>query len=210
MTISFNRLTLVERDAGRSGDGHILSRWICSCGSEVIIAFSRVKNGATKSCGCLMREASSLAATTHGGRGTPEYSSWMAMRRRCEFPDDKDYCRYGAIGITVFPEWSQSFDAFRDYVGPRPAGTTLDRIDSRKGYMPGNVRWAAPSVQGRNRRGTYIWHIRGRVFGSITEAAAAFSVSEQTIHRWVRGHYDPRRDRFTPPHPDCQTVERYS
>lgn len=210
MAIKYNRLTLVQRDAGRSADNHIISIWRCDCGAEARIVFSRVKCGSTKSCGCLAREMSSLCNTTHGGRRSPEYSSWMAMRRRCEDPTDKDYPRYGGRGISICPEWSRSFQAFRDAMGARPEGTTLDRIDASKGYEPGNARWALPGVQGRNRRGTFIWHIKGKTFGSITEAAQEFSVSEYTVSRWVNGAFDKRRGTFTSPRSDCRAERRYA
>lgn len=206
----YGRLTLMERDVGRSNDGRVLSRWQCACGSEATAAYGRVKTGATASCGCLVRERSSVRATKHGGRNTPEYSSWIAMRRRCEVEGDKDFPRYGGAGVTISPLWSSSFEAFLAAVGPRPAGTTLDRIDGRKGYEPGNVRWSTAQVQGRNRRGTYVWHIRGRTFETITEAAKAFAVSEHTVSRWVNGQFDARRNRTTPPRADCHVVGRYS
>lgn len=205
----FGRLTLLDRRFGRAKDGHLTSRWRCECGAEAIIPYGRAKRGATSSCGCLARERSSERATKHGGRSTAEYSSWMAMRRRCEDKDDKDYSRYGARGISVHPSWSVSFGDFLAHIGPRPAGTTLDRKDARLGYIPGNVRWATPQEQGRNRHGTYTWHIRGRVFETITDAAQAFSVSEHTVWRWVNGQFDNRRGTMTPPRSDCSVVGRY-
>ncbi len=209
MTTTFNRLTLVERNHGRTPDGHILSLWRCDCGAETAVAFSRVKCGATKSCGCLAREVSSQQATKHGGRETREYSSWIAMRRRCLVETDKDYPQYGGRGISICPEWSD-FAIFLHDMGERPEGTSLDRIDASLGYAPSNTRWATDKTQGRNRRGTFTWHIKGRTFGSITEAANAFSVSEQTITRWVNGAFDARRNSVTAPRPDCSVERRYA
>lgn len=208
--IRYHRLALVEKNVGRANDGHIVSRWLCDCGASVDVMHSRVKQGATQSCGCLMRERSSEKATKHGKRKTPEYSSWIAMKRRCETATDKDYARYGGRGVTVYPEWSKDFAAFLAYIGPRPKGTTLDRIDPGAGYMPGNVRWASAKVQGRNRRGTFTWYIKGRVFGSVTEAAAAFGVTEATVCRWVKGAFDKRRNSTTLPRSDCYVERRYS
>lgn len=207
MGVVFNRLTLVEHDIGRSGDGHRISLWLCECGEHAEIAFSRVKSGATKSCGCLIREANHA---THRGRYTSEYSSWMAMRRRCLNADDKDYPRYGGRGITVCAEWAESFAAFRDHMGARPGGTTLDRIDSNGHYEPGNCQWSDTTDQARNRRNSLIWHIKGQRFESISDAAKAFSVSEQTIHRWVNGAFDARRNSTTMPRHDCSAERKYA
>ena len=102
-------------------------------------------------CGC-RTSANRATNLQHGGRYTPEYSSWIAMRRRCLNPGDKDYPKWGGRGIAVCREWVGSFEAFLTYMGPRPAGTSIDRIDPRRGYEPGNVRWATSHVQARNRQ----------------------------------------------------------
>ncbi len=46
------------------------------------------------------------------------------------------------------------YDYFVDHIGERPDGYSLDRIDSNKGYEPGNVRWASIKEQQNNRRDT--------------------------------------------------------
>lgn len=146
------RLTLIEDKVGKTHDGHILAKYTCTCGGTLVTGRSRVKNGYTLSCGCLAKEVSSLKATTHGMRKSPEYSSWMAMKARCLDPGNKDYPRWGAKGITVYPEWIGSFEAFYAHIGPRPPRTSIDRIDGLRGYEPGNVRWATPKEQARNRK----------------------------------------------------------
>lgn len=132
------------------------------------------------------------------------------MKRRCEDANDKDYRRYGGAGINIFEEWSRSFPAFLAALGSRPLGTTLDRIDTTRGYEPGNVRWATAIEQGRNRRGASVWNIRGQTFESIGDAARAFSVSEQTIYRWVNGAFDKRRNRHAQPMAGCFSAKRYA
>lgn len=45
------------------------------------------------------------------------------------------------------------------HLGPRPAeGWTVDRINNRKGYEPGNLRWATKMQQTENRKVTK-WHV---------------------------------------------------
>lgn len=39
-------------------------------------------------------------------------------------------------------------------MGERPAGKTLDRIDTDKGYEPGNCRWATATEQQNNKKNT--------------------------------------------------------
>ena len=52
-------------------------------------------------------------------------------------------------------EWAVSLEAFitgvtKD-IGPPPhGGLTLDRLDSRENYRPGNVQWSPVRVQARN------------------------------------------------------------
>jgi hypothetical protein len=206
----YARLTLVYKGVSRSADKHIESLWACDCGKQIVAQHSRVRNGYTLSCGCLARERSSIRATKHGGRDTAEYSSWTAMKQRCLVEGNADYPRYGGSGVTIFPLWIDSFAEFLGHIGPRPQGTTLDRIDGTLGYKPGNVRWATAQEQGRNRRGTYVWHIKGQSFPSIGEAASAFAVSTHTVWRWVKGEFDERRGKFTPPRSDCFVVARYA
>ena len=44
-------------------------------------------------------------------------------------------------------------------MGCRPAGMTLDRIDSTKGYSKDNCKWSTPSEQQSNRKcNLYLTH----------------------------------------------------
>jgi nucleoside-diphosphate-sugar epimerase len=46
----------------------------------------------------------------------------------------------------------ESYEQFLKELGPRPEGSSLDRIDPKGNYEPGNVRWATQAKQNRNKR----------------------------------------------------------
>jgi hypothetical protein len=96
-------------------------------------------------------------STQHGQANSPEYVSWRAMKARVSDPNNKDWKYYGGRGLTVCAEWLSSFSTFLHDMGPRPQGTTLDRIDPNGNYEPGNCRWADALTQSRNRRSTKGW-----------------------------------------------------
>src|SRR5262245_10496757 len=90
---------------------------------------------------------------THGMANSPEYQAWNSAKQRCTNPNDGSYSRYGGRGIRMCDEWVNSFEAFYNYIGPRPSSNhSLDRYPNNDGnYEPGNCRWATKSEQAKNR-----------------------------------------------------------
>ena len=80
------------------------------------------------------------------------YRSWQAMIARCNDPRQRSYKNYGGRGIKVCDRWLHSFVNFREDMGLRPQGMTLDRVNSNGNYEPGNCRWATWTEQRLNRR----------------------------------------------------------
>lgn len=147
---------LVVALAGHTDKSPHRSLWLCrcECGNERVLNSATLSDGASNSCGCLQKEAVSRANTTHGGSYSRLYKQWTSMKGRCQNPNDKQYSLYGGRGIFVCQEWIDSFDVFAKYVGEKPKGKSLDRIDNNDGYRPGNVRWATSSQQLANTRRT--------------------------------------------------------
>lgn len=56
--LKFNRLTVISRGPNK-GSG---AQWncLCDCGNNIIIGTKKLKNGHTKSCGCLRKETTAL------------------------------------------------------------------------------------------------------------------------------------------------------
>ena len=139
--------------------------WICrcDCGTVKIVTGQSLRNGGSKGChACLWKREPHPRMHTDGSRRwidnkpTKVYRRWLAMRARCNNPNNKSYKNYGARGIKVCDEWNNDFQSYFDYISKldhfNEDGMTLDRIDNDKGYEPGNVRWATKSEQERNKR----------------------------------------------------------
>lgn len=165
--------------------------WLCQCscpaGNTVVVAGESLKSGFTKSCGCLADES----RFKHGMSNSPEFRIWSGMKERCRNPNNPRYKDYGGRGITVCPEWEDSFEQFLVDVGPRPSPEhSLDRLDNDKSYCPENVRWATPKEQARNRRTTILLTMAGRT-QTIEEWAEALSVPIERIKGRLRAGWPP-------------------
>ena len=109
-----------------------------------------------------------------------EYSMWCAIKARCFNPKNKAFRYYGGRGITMCEEWRNDFPAFLAYVGRRPNGMTLDRIDNNRNYEPGNVRWAALMDQLSNRSNTHLIEYNGEKM-MVSQWAKKLGMNHRTL-----------------------------
>lgn len=139
---------LVVLEADRTSPHYLKWTCRCDCGTTKSIAGKSLRNGDTRSCGCLKREQS----TKHGLSHLPEWTIWNLMKGRCLNPNDKRFARYGGRGIKICDRWLVNFGNFYADMGPRPSAKhSLDRYPDNDGnYELTNCRWATSTEQARN------------------------------------------------------------
>ena len=93
----------------------------------------RISGRITGSCGCRLLDGS--IRRTHGDRRSPVYVVWMAIKQRCDNPNNKSFGRYGGRGIRLCDRWRDA--KFKEDMGPRPSPMhSIDRIDNNGHYEP--------------------------------------------------------------------------
>jgi len=152
---TFGNLVVLRRAPSRKGRTYWLCR--CACGNEKEIIGKTLVSGLTKGCGC---HALRWPKSDNPRYADPTYASWTSMKTRCSNPNRRESDCYVGRGITMCARWDD-YLAFLEDMGPRPPGTSLDRIDVNGNYEPGNCRWADAVLQANNRRPQKRYRPRG-------------------------------------------------
>lgn len=130
--------------------------WLCKCdcGKEKIIRSDSLRQGNSKSCGCVSKKIHCIGKNNIAWKGYEEISlsHWNkiqreAKKRNYEFNISIKYvwdlflkqnkkCALSGVEISFFFDKKNKIN--------RTA--SLDRIDSSKGYVEGNVQWVHTKV----------------------------------------------------------------
>lgn len=170
----FGRLTVLSRgDDYVSPKGYRNTTWncLCDCGNHVNVRGCNIRNGVSRSCGCIRVDHPNRL--THGMNGTRIYGIWKGMKDRCLNERSESYKDYGGRGVTIFEDWLNSFESFYNWAlqsGYRD-DLSIDRIDVNGNYEPSNCRWSTADVQANNKRNNHLLTYEGRT---------------QTISQWAK------------------------
>jgi hypothetical protein len=161
---------LNKKDSGNRRIGLFRCK-INNCNKEFespILYVNSEKWNRVKSCGCYQKKR--VAETghknaTHGKSTTSEYYVYKTMLARCYNPNNSEYHRYGAIGITICDRWLEKKTGFPNFysdMGPKPdKKLSIERVNNLGNYEPGNCIWATSKQQGRNKKNNRLITYKG-------------------------------------------------
>jgi len=138
----FNKLLVIDiHDKNINGTIRYLCK--CDCGGNTIVQSSKLRNGWTKSCGCLQKEITSKRGLRHNLCNHKLYHVLACMKDRCSNPNNSRYNNYGNRGISVCEEWRNDFKCFYDWAiaNGYKEGLHIDRINNDGNYEPSNCRF---------------------------------------------------------------------
>lgn len=172
----------------------------CECGTTSIKPLWIVKNGKSRSCGCLQKEAASRARRTHGftsnGKTHPIYGVWADMVQRCTNPHRQFWRIYGGRGIKVCDRW-RLFENFKDDMFPTyQHGLTLERKDNNGDYCPENCTWTTKQAQCLNQRRARIVVFNG-VRLNLSVWASKIGIGQGTLAYRIK-HWGVEKSVTTP------------
>lgn len=127
----------------------------CDCGVERGVISQSLKQGTSKSCGCLTADVASIRSHKFfGPKNFPkEYQSWQGMKNRCLNKNFHGWIDYGGRGITMCQSWLNSFENFYTDMGPAPDPSySIGRTDNDLGYSKENCKWETDLQQSNNKR----------------------------------------------------------
>ena len=136
----FGRLLVIEFKRLRNEN---IPEWVClcECGNEKVIRSSSLKNGSTKSCGCLQKEIMREMKTRHPLLDTTIYNTWKNMLQK--------------HNNKICDRWLESFDNFYEDMGDRISDKyMLSRINKNGIYEASNCKWMTREDCHNNRKNT--------------------------------------------------------
>ena len=135
---------------------------------------------------------------------------WNGIKNRCNNDRVTNYDTYGKLGVSIDPNWQNSFisfynDMYDSYIEAcnlyGEENVSIDRIDSNKGYCKENCRWASKKTQANNTTRNIKVNIHN-VDMTLMQAYENYALSELSYNtvnkRYVDQGWDLFKSLFTP------------
>lgn len=131
----------------------------CECGNNCKVERNSLKNGNTKSCGCIhteqliKRNKDNAKLNGDSVKYKRLHNIYNAMINRCYSKSNKRYKDYGERGIKICEEWLNDWLNFRDWAlsNGYNDSLTIDRRNVDGNYEPNNCRWVNMKIQANNK-----------------------------------------------------------
>lgn len=175
----FGKLVAIEY---KGQNPHREQTWLCrcDCGGTKTVKGGSLRNGDTRSCGCLPNRGRMNHGEARAGHPSREYRAWCSIKQRCRPSSQKNKAWYADRGIKVCPEWAKSFARFLSDMGRCPNGFQIERKDNSKGYEPGNCVWTTSKKNCRNKRNNRVIRFNGSA-RTVTEWAELVETPVPTL-----------------------------
>ncbi|HEY8560516.1 MAG TPA: hypothetical protein VIL74_09075 [Pyrinomonadaceae bacterium] len=184
--LTFNHLFVVQfLRTDKYGKAYWLC--VCKCGNVTEKQSYNLLIGKVKSCGCQKLELISKANSRHGecnqGMRSPEFRAYVDAKKRCGNTNAAPNPDYAGRGIEFRFE---SFEEFLAEVGRKPtAQHSIERKDVNGHYEKGNVCWATPSEQARNKRNSFVVTYNG-ISKNVRDWSDITGVASDTIKARIK------------------------
>lgn len=154
----YGKLLAIEDTGIKTSNGSTKWKFLCDCGNEYVARKSHVTSGTMTCCVSCQRLEAKIKATTHGltynesGEKCKTFQAYLNIKKRCYNTTNNAYKDYGAKGIKLQTSWENNPKLFVEYMGEAPSREhSVERLDITRGYEEGNLIWALPTTQSRNR-----------------------------------------------------------
>jgi len=166
----FNKLSVIKVSdfVTKSRNKHWIC--VCDCGTQRIVEGNRLRQGKTKSCGCIMSQALETFSRKNRGSNNYRWKGYQDITGRY-FSSLKAAALKSKKEFTISIEfiWNLYLKQSKNCIltglpivfGNLRKETTasLDRIDSTKGYVEGNVQWVHKDVNIMKNKFDQTWFI---------------------------------------------------
>jgi hypothetical protein len=135
----------------------------CDCGTVKSIRMVQLTTGQTKSCGCFKRDHLIKMISRHGHSRDRLYITWIAMKARCNNPNNPNYKYYGGRGIKVCKEWTKFINFYNWAIASGyQDDLTIERKNVNQNYELNNCIWIPRNKQSENTRRTRMISYKGK------------------------------------------------
>ena len=182
---------VIEKLDEQAPDGHKLWRIRCKeCGREFIRGSNLVKAPSKITYNCFHKRIT--------GQDVKYDNHWKNLRimqiyykiiTRCYNKNNKDYCSYGAKGISVYQDWLDNPTHFEDWAlaNGYKDNLTIDRRDETKNYCPSNCRWITKEENSRWKSTTNRINVDGEI-KTGRQWATELGFGPNLINRYIRNY----------------------